>query len=907
MKDDFTQSDELILQFNTARMFLAEEEEEEASLVVSLSDITERKKAEEALQENEERFRLLAESSLTGIYLIQDQKFAYVNQSLASIFGYKIKEIVNKLGPLNLTHPDDHQRVIDNIRRRGAGEVEAIRYDFKGLKKDGTTIHLEVHGRRIEYAGKLGIIGTLVDITERKLAEKALRESEERFRNLVENINEVFYISNGQGKLMYCSPNITKTTGYSLKEIIGKTFLRLVAPVDRRKVKDYYIEQSKKGISDTELVFRVSSKEEKIIWAEQISHIVYDTLGNVVEYRNVARDITERKRAEEELRKSREDLLKFFEDDISADFITTPSGKLLQCNKTFLELFGFNSKEEALGFPIEKLYPVPSDRNIFIELIKKNKKVENLENNLLSPDGRSIYTLENAVGEFDETGELIQIRGYLFDVTDRKIAENELIKLSRAVEQGPASVIITTQDGDIEYVNEKFCETTGYSKEEIIGKNPRILKSGHQSKEFYEELWDTILAGKDWKGEILNKKKNGEFFWESVSISPLVNNDGDITHFVAVKEDISTRKQAEESLKLFRTLIDHTDDAIELLDPETARFIDCNEKAFQALGYTRDEFLSMKKFEIDPNLTEDYFSSRLKMIRSLGSLLLESTHRRKDGSEFPVELNIKYVELERDYLIVVVRDITERKRAEQELISAKEKAESANKLKDAFIANMSHEIRTPLTGIIGMTELIKEKYSSYITGEDEELFGGIDASGKRIIKTVEMILNYSRLETGEYPYTPKEIDLTKICNTLVEEFTILAKNKSLELSFENKCSGILIRGEEYSFSQAISYLIDNAIKFTKNGFVNVKLYKGHNDEIMLDVKDSGVGMSEDYTAHIFEPFLQEDSSSYGRAFEGIGLGLPLAKKFLDLNNASISVESKKGEETTFTINFGKGI
>lgn len=135
-------------------------------------------------------------------------------------------------------------------------------------------------------------------------------------------------------------------------------------------------------------------------------------------------------------------------------------------------------------------------------------------------------------------------------ITERKKAEEELRKLSRAVEQSPASVVITNRKGDIEYVNEKFCEISGYSREEVKGNNPRILKSGHHDKKFYEEIWNTILLNKDWKGEILNKKKNGELFWESELISPLVDKEKNITHFVAIKEDITEKKKLITDLKL---------------------------------------------------------------------------------------------------------------------------------------------------------------------------------------------------------------------------------------------------------------------------------------------------------------------------------------------------------------------
>jgi signal transduction histidine kinase/ActR/RegA family two-component response regulator len=281
--------------------------------------------------------------------------------------------------------------------------------------------------------------------------------------------------------------------------------------------------------------------------------------------------------------------------------------------------------------------------------------------------------------------------------------------------------------------------------------------------------------------------------------------------------------------------------------------------------------------------------------------------QRKGGRRFPTEIMLEPVEINNiNFTLAIVRDITEQKRSEMELIDSKEKAESASKLKDAFIANMSHEIRTPLNGILGMTSLIRDTFYDNIKPEDEELFSGIDFSCQRIIRTVDMILNYSRMQVGEFPLLRKNLDLSDICINLVKEFGVAAKTKSLDLIFQNNYGDTTIFADQYSMTMAISNLRDNAIKYTKKGFVNVIIHKGYNDEIILDVKDTGIGIAEGYFEKIFEPYRQEHMG-YGRAYEGVGLGLSLVKKIVTLNNAKILVESKKGEGTTFSIYFAKEI
>ena len=472
---------------------------------------------------------------------------------------------------------------------------------------------------------------------------------------------------------------------------------------------------------------------------------------------------------------------------------TVPSGLLvigkesevLSVNRSFCELFNV-TRLQVVGKTVDAALQTIGLSQKCRDAIAVRMPFRNLECTCSIP-GKGELTLNLTLSgirvaeEEEEEEELLVIE----DITERKRAEETLKKLSSAVEQTADIVFITDRDGIIEYVNPAFEKFTGYTKQEAIGKTPRILKSGSQSQAQYELLWRTILSGRVYSYVPINKKKSGELFYSEQTITPIKDTHGSITHFVSTN-----------------------------------------------------------------------------------------------------------------------RDITERKRAEEELIIAKELAEQSNKLKDAFIANMSHEIRTPLNGILGMTSLIKDIYAQHIKEEDEELFYGIDDSSKRIIRTVDMILNYSRLQTGELPVSPEAIELSSICERLVREFQTAAKSESLELLFENRCKDSTILADEYSVTQSISNLIDNAIKYTKKGFVKVILYKNGSDEIMLDVKDSGIGMTKEYIDHIFEPYRQEEMG-YGRAYEGVGLGLSLVKKFMDLNNAVISVESKKGEGTTFTVNFGK--
>jgi signal transduction histidine kinase len=254
------------------------------------------------------------------------------------------------------------------------------------------------------------------------------------------------------------------------------------------------------------------------------------------------------------------------------------------------------------------------------------------------------------------------------------------------------------------------------------------------------------------------------------------------------------------------------------------------------------------------------------------------------------------------YFINSASDITATKDLQEQLIQARDQAERANKLKDAFIANMSHEIRTPLNAILGFSDLLHDEISQKGLLEYESYFDIIQSSGIRLMRTVDMILNISRLQVGAYIQHPVRLSLSKMITDLVNEYRLPATKKGLTIEFQSRVNEPEILADEYCILHSISNLIDNAIKYTRSGSIHLTLYHSENQLICLEVKDTGIGIAEEYMTQIFNPFTQEETSST-RNFEGIGLGLSLAYRMLGVTGSTLSVKSLKGQGTTFTITF----
>ncbi|MFH1139609.1 MAG: PAS domain S-box protein [Pseudomonadota bacterium] len=374
-----------------------------------------------------------------------------------------------------------------------------------------------------------------------------------------------------------------------------------------------------------------------------------------------------------------------------------------------------------------------------------------------------------------------------------RLADYEKIRtLSRAVEQSPASVVITDPQGAIEYVNPKFISLTGYSSEEALGQTPRILKSGLHPPEYYEDLWRLASSGGEWRGEFLNKKKDGSLYWEFASISAVKDGAGRIEHYLGIKEDITDRKRAEEEIRrqkeFSETVLNSISDAISIIDVETGRIIDANNAFLAETGLTREEVSGRYCYELTHDFSEmcrppDHPCPMRDTARTGAPTQAEHRHFLSNGTEsvmevftFPLWTGTKVV----SRVVHVTRDITRRKKAEEAIIQAKEAAEEANRAKSAFMAGLSHEFRTPMNGIIGMTELIKD---TSLSSEQMEYVSLLQESAESLARMLNDILDFSRIEAGRLELDVVAFELRQTIGAALHSLAAGAHEKGLELVF----------------------------------------------------------------------------------------------------------------------------
>ncbi len=581
---------------------LLNEHKQIIGLTVFNIDITDRRQAEEVLKTERMRLAGIIEGTHIGTWEWNVQTGETVfNERWADIIGYTLEEIspVSIKTWMKFAHPDDLKLSGELLEKHFNGELDYYEFESRMRHKNGEWIWVLDRGKVISWSdeGKPVImLGTHQDITERKRAEEELQIK----NRAIESSLNAIAIADLSGNLTYVNASFLKLWGYKdNNEVIG----RPVVDFWQNSEKTYIVieELHNQGYWMGEM--KALRSDGSLFDADGSASLIKNQQGTPLCMQASFIDITERKLAEQQLRASEKKyqelstLLRLLADNMPDMLWAKNLNKeYIFANKAICRnLLNAIDTEEPLGkndmfFAMRERNSQPENPgwHTFGEICSDSDSITLKEMKPMQFDefgnvkGKFLFLDVHKAPLFDDKGQLIGVVGSARDVTAAREAENQLRKLSQAVEQSPASVVITDLYGTIEYVNPKFTEITGYLPDEAIGQNPRILKSGEIPAAVYTDLWKTISFGKDWKGEFHNKKKNGEFFWESAHISPIKNDNGEILHYLAVKEDITERKTLEERLK-------HQTHLRELLMKISSGFINIplekvNESVNDALG-----------------------------------------------------------------------------------------------------------------------------------------------------------------------------------------------------------------------------------------------------------------------------------------------------------------------------------
>lgn len=932
--------------------------------------------SEIALRESEDKFRAVSENSYNGICTINlNGKITWCNEALTKILRTEKEKIYSAHSFEKFIAPES----IDLITTNFKNFVRGLRYDENyffhfvrstGEKRLAEGFFTEINNQKGE---KILIVNT-TDVTEKHENEQRVRNSEEKYRVLTENLNDVIFHFNHDFIFTYISPADERLRGYSSLEVIGTTIWSILKPEGiemMQKANNKRIKDEKKGIITGARRYEVEQKckDGSWVWVETSVMPFRNEKGTLIGYHGVTRDMTERKKQELILQESERKYRLIAENMGNIVSIIDFSFKTTYISQSVERVLGYTPEEYIkLDFTQTKTPESLKIINDAFMLEMSNEasgvfapnRIRILELQEYKKD-RSTTWLEYVLSFIrDENEKPISILCVSQDITERKRIENQikqnenrlqsLVKLSQYTAVNIPEMLNMALNEALELTKSKLGYIFDYSEE----KEQLTLNLWSKGA-----LKDTILTEQQtiysldktglW-GEAIRQRHtimiNNYTHQNSLktgSLSSLAEinkflsvpifNDSKIIAVVYVankNEDYDYEDNRQLSLMMdtvwkyvelkkaeqllvesemnFKTIFNSTSEAIFLHDINDGQIIDVNNRGLELFGYdSKSEVIgkTMKWFCSNTDLyTEKESINRIKKSITEGVQNFEWLAKKKNNMVFWLEVSLKYTKLgTKEIVLAVTHDITERKETEKELLKAKEKAEENDRLKSAFLANISHEIRTPMNGILGFAELLKTP--KLLSEEKKQYIDIIEQSGQRMLSIINDIVDISKIESGQVSLNISRVNINVIIEELCSFFNYEASNNGIRLTYkllplENEC---WIQTDKTKLNQILTNLIKNAIKFTKEGMINVGC-SVEGKSLLFYVKDTGQGISDAKKEIIFDRFSQGDLS-LNRTHEGAGLGLAISKAYVEMMGGKIWVNSEinKGSTFYFTINY----
>ncbi len=874
----------------------------------------------------------IMETSPGGILVIdREDTIIFANAEIENIFGASREQVVG----MSLKEMDWQATNLDGV------PVHHQQLPYRRVLDSG----LPVYGERMIIATPDGreltlsinaaplfdrsntveaVVTTVEDITGKIETERQVA----LLSNALRSVMDAVVITDLDNNILYVNKGFENTYGYSRDELIGQN-ISIIRTDDfpHELGLSIYSDTIEKGWTGEIRNRRKDGSEFPTLLS---TSVVRDESNRAIALIGISRDITERVQAQQALRAQQEFLHNIIEsltnpfyvinaDDYTIAMANEASGLvgLPEGITCYEATHGVDRPCHEVGCDCPLIHVRETGEPAVVEHIHYNN--EGLEQ-VLQVHG---FPLK------DEKGNVVQMIAYDIDLTEvRKselLSERQRRQLQAVFESNPIPLFVLDADRRVRDFNRAAASLARLDEGDILDHRPGEIMNCIHHLDVPEgcgfgPACDSCVA----RNIVLDTFRTKVPILRREATFTLWNDSSHQVHMrlhtayfegesgpnvLLAMDDITMIKDIENALReseeRYRSLVEAAQEAIITID-EQGEIVSWNPGAEIMFGHQKSEAIGKNISIIIPSrFLRKYRANMSHFARGNGETVvgktMELTGIHGNGREFPIELSVsRWVKHDESFFTAIVRDITERKRAERELREALARAERADKLKDAFVANISHEIRTPLNIILGYSDILEVEFKDRISSDYPDLFDSIRNASQRLMRTVDMILSISRLEAGDVEIVPTALDLASLLERIVKDMKPMANQKGLELSFTNDCGEVIVNVDEYIMLKVMDNLLDNAIKFTREGFIRVRMHFNTDKDVCIEVKDSGIGMSPEYQRMLFEPYSQEEVG-YSRSYEGIGLGLALVKRYLKLHGAAISVSSVKGKGTTFTI------
>jgi len=464
-----------------------------------------------------------------------------------------------------------------------------------------------------------------------------------------------------------------------------------------------------------------------------------------------------------------------------------------------------------------------------------------------------------------------------------------------------ALVSVADARGAIIYANERFCRVSGYSRDELLGRNHRIVKSGVHPPEFYQDLWRTIARGDIWQGDICNRRKDGSLYWVNSTITPFLDEAGRPYQYVSIRTDISAIKTAEGELSKLSRIARETTNGVVITDP--AGRVEWINRGFTRIsGYSLEDLRGRKPgHRLQGEATDPATVGHMhQALERLEPFAVDVVNYTRSGLPYWVHIDCNPLRDETGELqgfMAIQSDITEQVNARQALIAARDDAERANRAKSEFLSRMSHELRTPMNAILGFGQLLD--YDSALPEDHRDNVRAILQAGHHLLEIINEVLELSRIEYGHLELSLEAVELCPVVYEALSLVAGLARSHGVRVRHDG-LAGVTVRADRVRLKQVLLNLLSNAVRYNREGGgVVLTVRPATGDRLRVQVADSGHGIPDHRLAALFEPFRRLDAE-HG-TIEGTGIGLTITRRIMELMGGSVGVESEVGVGSTFWI------
>ncbi len=874
--------------------------------IVVANDITERKRADEALSEERRLLRALIDNMPDYIY-VKDAagRFVVANRGVAALMGFKNPdELLGKTDfdffPKELAsgYFSDEQALVRSGEPVMNEEERTV--DAQKRAKWTSTSKVPLRNQQGEVTG---IIGIGRDITRRKQAEDALRAEQELLRTLIDTLPDRIYVKDAKSRWLVANRALADLVGAKNPEdMLGKTDFDFFP---KELASAFFADEQAILQSGEALV----NREERSVdaqgnpkWTSTSKVPWRDELGGVIGIMGVGRDITRRRIVEEELRETNQALKALVDASPAAIVRVGRDSNITLWSSAAERMFGWSEKE-VLGKPVPSVpaWHLPTYRALR-EKVFAGESVSNHEAGAVRKDGSAFDVIVSMAPLRDAAGEIRGAIDIALDISRRKAAEAQLHLHAAALESAANSIVISDKSRHILWANPAFTALTGYSLEEAVGQTFDIFNSGKHPQEFFEQLWETAANGQVWHGEIINRRKDGVLYTEEQTVTPVRNEAGEITHFVTIQQDVTERKRTEAEHVRLITAIEQLAEAVVITN--TSGEIEYVNPAFTNItGYSQDEVLGqnpklLKSGKQDSALYKQLWETILKGQPWHGELI----NKRKDGTLYTEEMAIAPVRDARGavaHFVAIQQDVTSRKSLEGQLQQA-QKMESIGRL----AGGVAHDFNNLLSVIIGYSDVLVGHPGLDLRAQKQ--IEEIKKAGDRAAGLTRQLLAFSRQQV-------LELKVLKINSIIVETEKMLKRLIGEDIQFQTKLAPDMgsVRVDPGQVEQILMNLVVNARDAMPNGGkLLIETREVELDEeyarfhapcvpgwyVALSVTDTGTGMDPNTLAHIFEPFFT--TKEIGK---GTGLGLSTVYGIVKQSGGYVWAYSEPGQGTAFKI------